>query len=91
MIKVRLKHDCSVFVNCVRYEYKEGWEEVDEKHLKELRKLGAVSSEKPQLEIEVKDFRELERLLEKVDKHYNDIYSAVISFDPPGIYLDNKI
>jgi hypothetical protein len=44
-----------------------------------------------QLEIEVKDFRELERLLEKVDKHYDDIYSAVISFSPPTIYLDNKI
>jgi hypothetical protein len=43
------------------------------------------------LKIEVKDFRELERLLEKVDKHYNDIYSAVISFDPPTLYLDSKI
>jgi hypothetical protein len=55
MTKVRLKRECSVFVNCVRYEYKEGWVEVDEKHLKELRKLGAVSAEKPQLEIEVKN------------------------------------
>jgi hypothetical protein len=44
-----------------------------------------------QLEIEVKDFRELERLLEKVDKHYDDIYSAVISFNPPTLYLDSKI
>ena len=43
------------------------------------------------LKIEVKDFEELERLLEKVDKHYGDFYSAVISFEPATIYLDNKI
>jgi hypothetical protein len=46
-----------------------------------------------QLEIEVKDFKELERLLEKVNKGRNisEHYAAVISFDPPGIFLDNKI
>ena len=43
------------------------------------------------LEIEVKDFKHLEEILEKVDKKYNSIYSAVISFDPPKIFLDNKV
>lgn len=39
--------------------------------------------------IEIKDFQELELLLQKVDKMKNGIYSAIISFDPPTIYLDN--
>ena len=43
------------------------------------------------LKVEVKDFKELEKLLEKVDKHYGDFYSAIISFDPATIYLDNKV
>ena len=45
------------------------------------------------LHIEVKDFKELERLLEKVNKDRNisEHYSAVISFDDPTIYLDNKV
>jgi hypothetical protein len=43
------------------------------------------------LEIEVKDFNHLEELLVIVDKEFKDIYSAVISFDPPTLYLDNKI
>ena len=38
--------------------------------------------------IEIKDFGELEKLLEKVDKHYSTAFSAIISFDPPTIYLE---
>ena len=43
------------------------------------------------LMIQLDGFRELETLLEKVDTHYGDFYSAVISFDPPTIYLDKNI
>ena len=43
------------------------------------------------LKVEVKDFKELEKMLEKVDKHYGDFYSAVISFNPATIYLDSKV
>ena len=45
------------------------------------------------LKVEVKDFKELEKLLEKVNKGRNisEHYSAVISFDSPAIYLDNKV
>ena len=43
------------------------------------------------LKVEVRDFEELKALLEKVDKHYGDFYSAVISFNPATIYLDSKV
>lgn len=43
------------------------------------------------LEIVVKDFEHLEELLAIVDKEFKDIYSAVISFDPPTLYLDSNI
>ena len=43
------------------------------------------------LYLEVKDFEQLEEILKIVDNHYGDYYSAVISFDSPTIYLDNKI
>lgn len=45
------------------------------------------------LKVEVKDFKELEKLLEKVNKGRNisEHYSAVISFDSPAIYLCNKV
>ena len=41
--------------------------------------------------VEVKDFFALEELLKKVDDIKKDYYSAVITFDPPTIYFDNKI
>lgn len=42
--------------------------------------------------IEINDISELEPLLKKVDLLMNDVYySAIVSFDPPIIYLDNKI
>lgn len=41
-------------------------------------------------EIELNTFEELEALIEKVNKKTGDWYSAVISFDHPTIYLDNK-
>lgn len=43
------------------------------------------------LTIEVKDFNHLKEILGIVDKELSDYYSAIISFDPPTIYLDNKI
>lgn len=41
--------------------------------------------------VEVNTFEELEELLKIVNKEKKDYYSAVISFDPPTIYLDNKV
>ena len=43
------------------------------------------------LYLELDNFEQLEKIITKVDTHYGDYYSAVISFDPPTIYLDNKI
>ena len=43
------------------------------------------------LEIELNTFEELEELIKKVDTYYNDLYSAIISFDRPIIYLDNYV
>lgn len=43
------------------------------------------------LTIDVKDFEHLEKILDLVDFELGDFYSAVISFDPPIIYLDNKV
>jgi hypothetical protein len=43
------------------------------------------------LTIDVKDFDHLEKILDLVDEELGDFYSAVISFDPPIIYLDNKV
>lgn len=41
--------------------------------------------------IELNTFEELEELLKKVDTMTNDIYSAIISFDSPTIFLDTNI
>jgi hypothetical protein len=45
--------------------------------------------------IEINSFEELEELLKKVNKGLNmpiyKEYLAVISFDPPSIYLDNDV
>ena len=44
-------------------------------------------------EIELKSFEELEQLMEKINLKYKGdtfSYSAVISFDNPCIYLDDK-
>jgi hypothetical protein len=42
-------------------------------------------------EIELNSFEELETLLKKVDFIKKDMYSAIISFDPPVIYLDKDV
>jgi hypothetical protein len=39
-------------------------------------------------EIELNTFEELEELLSKVDSIKKGIYSAIVSFDPPTIYLE---
>lgn len=41
--------------------------------------------------IDLADFEDLEKLLKKVDKEKEGIYSAVVSFDPPTIFLDCEI
>ncbi len=39
-------------------------------------------------EIELNSFEDLEFILQKVDKHFNCVSSAIVSYDPPTIYLD---
>lgn len=41
--------------------------------------------------IDIDSFEDIESLLRKVDSITKDHYSAVISFDPATIYLDEKI
>lgn len=41
--------------------------------------------------IELDSFEDLEKLLNKVDGEKSDIYSAVVSFDPPTIFLDKDV
>ena len=43
------------------------------------------------IKIELNTFEELEQLLNKVELIKGKFYSAVISFDSPTIYLDNKV
>jgi len=61
----------------------------DDKFLTE--KLGANYVDDFILTIDVKDFDHLEKILDLVDEELGDFFSAVISFDPPTIYLDNKV
>lgn len=64
-----------------------------------LKELGAVSmltgAEKyppfEYFEIEINTFEELEVLLNKVDKINGGFYTAMITFDPPIIYLDKNV
>jgi DNA-binding Lrp family transcriptional regulator len=56
-----------------------------------IEKLGANCVDDFILTIDVKDFEHLEKILDLVDEELGDFYSAVISFDPPTIYLDNKV
>lgn len=64
--------------------------ENDDETLKDLGAKLVHYDEHSQYEIEINSFEELETLLQKVDSIKKDIYSAIISFDPPCIYLDNK-
>ena len=41
--------------------------------------------------IELDSFEDLQELLNEVDGEKSDIYSAVISFDPPTIFLDKDV
>jgi hypothetical protein len=52
---------------------------------------GSKTSDFELLVIDINTFEELEKLLEIVDKEKKDIYAAIISFDPPTIYLDKNI
>jgi len=40
------------------------------------------------LKIEVEDFKHLEDILREVDKKYQTISSAIISFDSPTIFIE---
>lgn len=64
----------------------------DDKFLIEkLEAKQAQNVENHSLIIDVKDFDHLKKILDLVDYELGDFYSAVISFDPPTIYLDNKV
>ena len=70
--------------------------EVNDKFL--IEELGAkVESfeDFDRLTIEVNSFEDIEELLKKVNKGLNmsisKEYSAIFSFDPPTIYLDNDV
>lgn len=43
------------------------------------------------LEIEINTFEELEVLLEKIDKKKKSMYTALVSFDNPTIFLDKDV
>ena len=63
----------------------------DDKYL--INELGAYYLEKdeyPGLFIEVKDFEHLKELLLKVSNDFSDDYSAIVSYDPLMIYLDDS-
>lgn len=40
------------------------------------------------LKIEVRDFEHLEEILKQIDNHFKTISTALISFDPPTLYID---
>ena len=64
----------------------------DDKFLIEkLEAKQAQNVENHSLIIDVKDFDHLKKILDLVDYELGDFYSDVISFDPPTIYLDNKV
>lgn len=59
-----------------------------------LRQLGAYEEDFDAYNtysIELEGFNELEALLKKLDALTDDIWSAVVTFDRPTIYLDNKV
>jgi hypothetical protein len=43
------------------------------------------------VKIELNTFEELEQLLNKINSIKGKLYSAVINFDPPAIFLDDKV
>ena len=40
------------------------------------------------ISIEIENFNQLEEIVKKVDKRFETISSAIISFDPPTIYIE---
>jgi hypothetical protein len=40
------------------------------------------------LKVEVKDFKHLENMLKLVDEHFQTSSTALVSFDPPTIYIE---
>lgn len=64
-----------------------------------INSLGAVSEpsdadEYPPSEaltVDVQSFKQLKEILKIVNTEFKDDYSAVISFDPATIYLDNNV
>ena len=69
-------------------DFNHGWND------KLLEKIGATEEhfeEYSHYVIEIESFEDLDKLIQKVDKDTNEMYSAVISFDPATIYLDDKV
>lgn len=58
-----------------------------------LVKLDSAIEEPPfeVYKVEVDEFEDLEKLIAKVDKYTGRMYSAIISFDPPTIFLDSEV
>lgn len=67
-------------------------EENDELLIKLGAKVVPTGSKKfppfEKLEIELKSFEDLEDLLNKIEKETGELYSAIIDFDPPTIFLE---
>lgn len=58
-----------------------------------LEQIGAKEEhfeECSQYTIDILSFEDLDAILHILDSLTKDTYSAVISFDPPTVYLDNK-
>ena len=55
-------------------------------------KLGPTGATKyppfEKISIEIENFNQLEEIVKKVDKRFETISSAIISFDPPTIYIE---
>jgi hypothetical protein len=58
--------------------------------IKELGVEPIYYDEHTNLQIKLNSFDELKELLDKINNKKNDFYSALVSFDPSTIYLDNK-
>ena len=74
-------------------DFNEDYYRNDEFLINELGgKLGPTGATKyppfEKISIEIENFNQLEEIVKKVDKRFETISSAIISFDPPTIYIE---